>query len=235
MEPHSGFTNLDYIVIGIVLFSGLLALMRGFVREIFSLIAWAGAYFAATKFYPLAMPFVHHYIKSDKAVEWASMAAVFTVTLIILVILGSIVCSFIKGNTLTAIDRSLGFVFGLARGVLVVCIIYLVATIVLWPDLDKVQSAKAATEDEAPQQQEKGHNAPPDFLVQAKTRPLVAYGANVLKALIPEKMLDGTLKNAQSQVDALTKDKQQKALDMLSTPTTPAGNSPTSHNQENEP
>ncbi len=233
MEPHSGFNNLDYIVVGIVLFSGLLALMRGFVREIFSLISWAGAYFAATKFYPLAIPFVHHYIKSDKAAEWGAMAAVFTVTLILLMIIGSIICSFVKGNTLTAIDRSLGFVFGLARGVLVVCIIYLVATMILWQDADKEPSPPAVTADGTAQQPEKSRAVPPDFVMQAKTRPLVARGASVLKTLLPEEMLAGTIKNAQSQVDALTKEKQQKALDMLSTPTIPADIK--NLNQESQP
>ena len=233
MVPHSGFNNLDYIVVGIVLFSGLLALMRGFVREIFSLISWAGAYFAATKFYPLAIPFVHHYIKGDKAAEWAAMAAVFTVTLILLMIIGSLICSFVKGNTLTAIDRSLGFLFGLARGVLVVCIIYLVATMVLWPDADKEPSPAVVTADGTTQQPEKSRAVPPDFVMQAKTRSLVASGASVLKTLLPEQMLAGTIKNAQSQVDALTKEKQQKALDMLSTPTIPTDIKTT--NQESQP
>ena len=199
--------------------------MRGFVRELFSLVAWVGAYFAAAKLYHLAVPFVHHYIKNDKAVEWASMAAVFTVTLIALIIVGSLICNLIKGSTLTAIDRSLGFVFGLGRGVLVVCIIYLVATMVLWPDIDKPPAPPTETADNAQPQQDKGHYAPPDFLMQAKSRPLVSYGANLLKEILPEKMLDSTLKNAQSQVDAITKEKQQKELDLLSTPTAPAGNS----------
>ena len=210
--------------------SGLLALIRGLVREIFSLIAWGGAYFAAVKFYPLAMPTAHHYIKTDKAAEWAAMAAVFVVALIILMIVGSLACSLVRGKALTAIDRSLGFLYGLARGVVVVCVIYMAAVIVLWPDIDTAKpSTDTAPKTEAEQKQDKDHTTPPDMLLEAKTRPALAYGASVLKEIIPKEMLDKTIKDAEQQRDdaisranaEAEKAAQQKMLDRLSTPVPP--------------
>jgi len=212
MEPHTGFNNLDYIVIGIVLLSGLLAFMRGFLREIFSLIAWAGAYFAAVKFYPLVMPTMHHYIKADKAVEWASMAVVFVVVLIVLMIIGHLICSLVKGKALTAIDRSLGFLYGLARGALVVGLVYLGVVTVMWPDIDKPA---------AEQQQDKDRNPPPDLLMQAKTRPMLDTLAQTLKVLLPQEIIDKTLKGAEQQKEALDKNAKQQILDTLSTPALP--------------
>ncbi len=209
MEPHTGFNNLDYIIIGIVLLSGLLALLRGFVREVFSLIAWAGAYFAATTFYKIALPTTHHYIKNDKAAEWMAMAAVFLVALIILMVAGNFICGLIKHPALTTIDRSLGFLYGLARGVLVVSLIYLGAVMILWPDIDEPQSI---------QQQDKDRNAPPDTLVDAKTRPAIAFFADKLKAIVPKEMIDKKIKESEGAMQDGEKAAKQQMLDRLSTP-----------------
>jgi len=211
MEPHSGLNDLDYIVIGIILLSGLLALMRGFLRELFSLIAWSGAYFAAAKFYPLALPTVHHYIKHDKAAEISSMALVFIITLIILIIIGNLVCGLVRGRALTTVDRSLGFLYGLARGALVVCLVYLGAVMMLWPDIDAPPA----------QQQDKDRNTPPDLLMQAKTRSAMAYGANLLKGFVPKEMIDEKLKSSEKNLDATEKAAKQQILDTLSTPAPP--------------
>jgi membrane protein required for colicin V production len=218
MEPHSGFNTLDYIVIGIVLLSGLLALMRGLVREIFSLIAWVGAYLAAVKFYPYALPTAHHYLKTDKAAEWGAMAAVFLITLIVLMIIGALVCSLIKGRALTSIDRSLGFIYGLARGALVVSLVYMGVTTILWPDIDTYQLPKIG-EEQTPQA--KDHNEPPDLLIQAKTRPALHNGAELLKNFIPRGILDDKLKDIDSVSKNAAAAAKQQMLDTLSTPAPP--------------
>jgi len=213
MEPHSGLNSLDYIVIGIVLLSALLALMRGFMREIFSLIAWVGAYFAAVRFYPLAIPTLHHYIKSDQAAEWAAMAVVFIVALIFLMIAGGLICKLVRGRALTSIDRSLGFLYGLARGVLVVGLVYLGAVMVMWPDIDAPPVV---------QLQDKDRNLPPNILMEAKTRPALAYVADKLKIFVPKEMVDKKLKDAETQLNQQQDSVKQGILDKLSTPA-PAG------------
>jgi membrane protein required for colicin V production len=228
MESHGGLNNLDLVVIGIVVLSGLLALMRGFTREIFSLIAWTGAYFAASHLYHLAVPTMHAYVKNDKGAEWAAMAAVFFVALLLLMIVGSLVASLIKGRALTIVDRSLGFVYGLARGVLVVSLVYLGAVMMLWPDIDKppapIQTAttEPGTTDRAPPAAaDKDHNAPPDLLMQAKTRPILAFGANKLMAFVPQDMIDKSLKKIEEHKEDAEKEAAQKTLDRLSTPMPP--------------
>ena len=227
MEPHSGLNNLDYIVIGIILFSGLLALMRGFVREMFSLVAWIGAYFAAVKLYPLAIPTMHHYIKNDKAAEWGAMAVIYVVTLVVLIALGSLIAHYaIRGRALTSIDRSLGFLYGALRGAVVVCLIYLGAVMVLWPDIDKPPQAAVpvtvtttgVNADSTVQQGDKDRNVPPDMLLEAKTRPLLAFGGRKLAVFIPKDMIDKTIQNLTVQKNGTQKDMDQKTLDMLSTP-----------------
>jgi uncharacterized membrane protein required for colicin V production len=239
MEPHTGFNNLDYIVIGTVLLSGLLALMRGFMRELFSLIAWVGAYFAADKLYPLAVPLTRHYIKNDKAVEWAAMAGVFVITLIVLMIVGHFVCALIKGRALTTVDRSLGFLYGLARGVLVVSLVYLGVVMILWPDIDNPQEAsKPVSEQQADQQaiqvadqqanQQPGNPdkavslkdrvTPPTFLLEAKTRPALSYASKLLTGLIPKDFMDAKLKSTEEHINDVEK---AHILDKMSTPAPP--------------
>jgi membrane protein required for colicin V production len=191
-ETVSVFNNFDYIVIGVVLLSALFALMRGFVRELFSLIAWVGAYFVGITFFKPALPFVHRYIKNDQVAEWAAMAVVFTIALIFLLLLGFFVSGFIKGRVLTTIDRSLGFLYGLARGALVISLVYLGATLIFWPDIDK----------EPYQRQANDKNPPPEFLLEAKTRPLMAFGAKMLEPYLPEQLLNKKDKGAHTEETA---------------------------------
>ncbi len=141
MDLHTSFSTFDYVVIGCVLLSGLLALMRGLVREVCSLAAWAGAFVAAAKFSYLAEPWAHRYVKSDSFASQIAMVAMFFAAFVALSLVGMLIGRLVQGNALTAIDRSLGFVFGLLRGTLLVCLLYLVAISTFWPDLDAPYSA----------------------------------------------------------------------------------------------
>jgi membrane protein required for colicin V production len=205
MEPQTAFNNLDYIVLGVILLSGFLALMRGFVRELFSLVAWAGAYFAATKFYTPALPMVHHYVKNDQAAEWVAIGCVFVVALIVLMIVGNAACGLIKGRAMTSVDCSLGLLYGLARGALVVSLVYLCAVMIFWPNIDTSDNGQQQTTDKDP-------NPPPELLLHAKTRPLLAYGADLLRDFVPKDMIDKTLKGAEAQKAAMEKSARDKAL-----------------------
>src|SRR5580692_6080730 len=91
MDPHTGLNNLDYIVLGIILLSGLLALMRGFVREVLSLGVWIGAYFIAIRCYPLAEPFTKKYIKTPSLATDIAGVATFCVAFILLSIVGMLI------------------------------------------------------------------------------------------------------------------------------------------------
>jgi len=194
METESVFNNLDYIVLTVIVLSALLALLRGFVRELFSLVAWVGAYFASIKLYALAIPLSKHYIKNTQVAEWGAMAIVFVAALVVLSVIGYFICRLIKGKTLTAIDRVLGFFYGLARGVLVVSLVYLGAVMILWPDIDASPAEQLTNTD---------RNEPPEFLLKAKTRPLLAMGSKALMTFVPQEMIDEGMKSVESQKDEL--------------------------------
>ena len=222
MEPHSGLNNLDYIVLGIILASGLLALLRGFVRELFSLASWIGAYFAAVHYYGLLVPRMQHTIKNEKMANWAAMGATYFFALLLLTILGALIAHFlIRGRALTAVDRSLGFLYGVGRGLIVVGLVYLAAVMALWPDLDNPPAMSASAELDSANPAARDHNEPPEWLAHARTRPLLAFAAHRLEPLVPKSMIDKTLDDYTAQKKDAQKVLEQKTLDMLSTPVPP--------------
>ena len=215
MEAHTVFNTLDYIVMGTILISGLLAIFSGFVREMYSLFNWSASAYLGSHFYRFAEPLVKEYISNPSTVADVSIFIVFCVFFIIFGVLGMFVTRLVKGNALTAIDRSLGFVFGLIRGVFMVCLIYLVVTLVLWPDLDKkpavaaeVQKEETAKKDE-PSKTESGKRSvsfsAPHWVMEARTRPLLARGANMLREFVPEKALEKTTDSILEKKDSIEK------------------------------
>ncbi|WP_099866314.1 CvpA family protein [Pararhizobium haloflavum] len=115
-------TILDGILIGITLFSAVLAMVRGFSREVLSVASWIAAAFAAYTFYPLLVPFASDYTTSATVATIGSAAVIFLVALIIVSFITMRIADFIIDSRIGALDRTLGFVFGAARGVLLVVV-----------------------------------------------------------------------------------------------------------------
>jgi membrane protein required for colicin V production len=118
---------LDFVLFGFMLVSGLVALARGFTREILSLLTWilaaVAAYFAVQQ--PALMEFAGHQI-SNKTIATVTVAGVaFLLTLIILSIFSVRMSDWVVDSAAGAFDRTLGFIYGLARGLVFVSICYL--------------------------------------------------------------------------------------------------------------
>jgi membrane protein required for colicin V production len=118
---------LDIIVIGIMAFSGLLALARGFTREVLSLIAWGLAAVAGllAAFNPELVAMVGEYIKPERVAQVVLGAVVFLVVLIIVSLISVRLADWVLDSAAGPFDRTLGFFYGLARGFLLVVIAYL--------------------------------------------------------------------------------------------------------------
>ncbi|MFK4824017.1 CvpA family protein [Paenochrobactrum sp. BZR 588] len=115
-------TLLDGILLGITLVSAVLAMVRGFSREVLSVASWAAAAAAAYLFYPKVLPFIQPYVTSDTLAKIAALAAVFLVALIIVSIITMKIADFIIDSRIGALDRTLGFLFGAARGILLMVV-----------------------------------------------------------------------------------------------------------------
>ncbi|MCC3247356.1 CvpA family protein [Methylocystis sp. WRRC1] len=115
---------LDLAVIIIVLVSGMLALLRGFTREVLAILSWVVAAAAAYYLHPMAMPYIKPYISKDEIALAAAVASVFFVALILVSIVTVKLSDLILDSKIGALDRTLGFVFGAARGVLLAIVAF---------------------------------------------------------------------------------------------------------------
>jgi membrane protein required for colicin V production len=113
---------LDILVIIVVLISAVLAMVRGFVREVLSVASWVAAAAAAYFLYKPLVPLVQPYVESGTVATIIAAAAIFFVALIIASYITMKVSDFVIDSRVGAVDRVLGFGFGAARGVLLVVI-----------------------------------------------------------------------------------------------------------------
>lgn len=121
------FQILDFILFGIMIVSALLALARGFTREVLSLVAWgaaaAAAYFA-TKQQPL-MDLVNPHVSKPIIAQIAVAATAFILVLIIVSVISVKISDRVVDSRVGAFDRTLGLIYGLLRGLILVSIAYL--------------------------------------------------------------------------------------------------------------
>lgn len=121
-------TILDLVVIGVVLISALLAAVRGLTREVLAIASWVAAAAVAWTFHPQLLPIVKQYIPNETIALIAAIAALFLVTLILVSLITARLSDFVLDSRIGALDRTLGFVFGAGRGLLLAVIGYLFFT-----------------------------------------------------------------------------------------------------------
>jgi membrane protein required for colicin V production len=155
-------TLLDIIVLAVLLLSGLLAMIRGFVREVLSITAWGAAALTTLYAYQKLLPTAKTYIASDTLATIAVVAGIFIVTLIVVSIITVRISDMILDSRIGALDRTLGFLFGLARGLLIMVVAFLFFA---WLVPEKQQ---------------------PDWVRGAKSRVVLQGTGNWLMSLLPD-------------------------------------------------
>lgn len=115
-------TLLDGILAGFTLVSAMLAMVRGFSREILSIASWVAAAVAAYFLHPYVEPYLIPYLDSEKIRMAAAAGIVFVAALIIVTLITMRIADFIIDSRIGALDRALGFLYGAARGILVVAV-----------------------------------------------------------------------------------------------------------------
>lgn len=120
-------TTVDWVIIGIVVVSTLMSLWRGAGREIFSVITWVAAIYVGVKFATRLDGLFLHFIETQSVRFAAGFLVLFIIVMILGGLLGKLLSSFISFTGLTVVDRILGVLFGMARGVLILAVLVVLA------------------------------------------------------------------------------------------------------------
>ncbi len=154
----------DLVAIAIVVISGLFALVRGFIHELLSLGSWIGAGIATYYGIDYAIPVARGLTDVQPLADIGAGVVVFLVVLVVLSVLTRFLARRVRHSAFGALDRTLGLLFGLARGVVLVAIAGLVTA---WTY----------------------QNEPlPDWIAKARTLPIIVSSAATLYDLLPEGM-----------------------------------------------
>lgn len=153
---------IDIVVAGILLLSAIVAFFRGFVKEFLSLLGWIAAAVAALQLYPIGADYLGSLIARRELAELVAGAGIFIFALIVFSIVSSVIANAVKASQIGALDRSLGFAFGLLRGGALIAFAYLLF----------VQF-----------QPREDH---PPVLLDAKSYPFIVQGAGYLALLTPD-------------------------------------------------
>ncbi len=119
----------DFAVIGIVLLSTLVSLIRGFIKEAVSLATWVLAVWVALKYTPFVAGMLTETIDIPSVRIGIAALVLFVATLIVGALANYIVSQLVEKTGFSGTDRTLGAVFGILRGVLVVALIVMLASL----------------------------------------------------------------------------------------------------------
>ena len=175
----------DMGVIGVVAFSAILALMRGLVSEVLSVGGWVGAGVTTLYAFPHLQPYMRAHVEPAVLADGMSIVGVFVLSLVVFSVIAHEISRGVRDSALSAVDRSLGLLFGLVRGALIVCLAWMLAAW-LSPPPDQ-----------------------PQWLHDAKTRPFAEAGSAWLMSLVPPQLRN----DAAAQADALATRARQTMQD----------------------
>lgn len=189
--------GLDLAVGAILLISALIAFMRGFVHEVLSIAAWVGAVAAVIYGFPFVQPHARGLIPMNWAADAAAAVGIFLIVLLLLSIATHTVARIIQKSAFNNLDRTLGFVFGVGRAVVILAVGLIITD---W-----------LTERERPR-----------WIETAKTLPVIEIAADGLIAILPSSFIPATLAPQSRLINAKDVLDSAQTLQRLNQPA-PAG------------
>lgn len=191
---------LDLAVLIVVLVSGLLALLRGFTREVLAILSWVVAAAAAYYLHDHATPYFKPYISKEEIATVASIASVFLIALIFVSLITVKLSDVILDSKVGALDRTLGFVFGAVRGVLLAMVAFIFYSWLV-PEANQ-----------------------PEWIKNARAKPFLQAGGDKLREMLPDLEVDKLLAKIKSKKSAPAGEEAPPAEpepDKTTTPTPP--------------
>ncbi|WP_028223839.1 CvpA family protein [Paraburkholderia ferrariae] len=155
------FTAFDYAVMAVIGLSALRGAWRGFIGEIFGLIGWVAAFLVACRYVERVVPWIPAHWPGGALTQWLIAFALIVIGVVLVAgVANALLGRLVQVSGLSGVDRSLGLMFGLVRGVVLVLILVVLGGLT-----------------ELPQQ---------DFWRNALLRPYAEQGVHELKPLLPE-------------------------------------------------
>lgn len=155
------FNPLDATVVVIMLIFGIASYVRGFTAAALTLAAWGGAFMVTSYGAPLVMPNVYEIIQPEIIAYVITYAVMFALSLLILKLVASMVGKMVRNSDIGTLDSAMGLLFGLFSGMFVISALYMLTM----PFISE--------------------NNLPNWFKQAKSRPLIQYGASMISAMNP--------------------------------------------------
>lgn len=182
MSPDpSTLTTFDIAALVFIGLSMLFAFGKGFVTAALGLGAWVGAFFLTAVGFALITPWMRDTIQPDELADIISFVVLFFVALFILKQIAGWIGTAVKTSFAGLLDRSLGALFGMLRGFVIICIVYM-GTTALFPGKKQ-----------------------PEWIRDAQLRPVVHFGAEMITELARAMLGDRNGKDAQDLLDRVAK------------------------------
>ena len=113
----------DYLIVGVLLASMLLGMLRGFVREAVGLMSWLGGLWLAWRYAPGLEPYLGGMVGKPPVSLWTARALILLAVLVIGWLVAGVLGYFLRHSALSVlVDRILGLVFGTVRGAVVIAV-----------------------------------------------------------------------------------------------------------------
>ena len=174
-------TAVDVLIIGVILISAGFAMLRGLIHETFAILEWVAGGYVALRFTPVFQPLFNGAIRPPW-LEWLLVfIGTFLVVFVPLSIMSHRLSQMVKQSDIGPVDRVLGLVFGVARGLVIVGLAYIAFT-ALVPLKDH-----------------------PASLTQARSFPLIRNTSEILRELAPRGIFAGNPNAPENDNTSVTK------------------------------
>lgn len=206
---ETGLTGMDWIVICVVGLSGILALFRGFIREVLSLMTWLIAAFVTANYFDEVKAMLKPHIPQEMLLLGISTVGLFILVLLVCSIINAFIMRFLQtGSDISILDSALGMVFGVARGLFILSLTYVMFAVVMPRDQF------------------------PDMVKKARTLPLIEASAGFLQQIAPgyAKKLEEVSAQAGKEGERIAREKAEEEIQKMQKD----GLDPTKYNKDQQ-
>lgn len=165
----SEFNAVDMGILAFLALSAFIGVIRGFTREVFGIAGWVGAILVTLWGIPLLKPFMREWIGNSFFADIISALGLFIISFVTFMTLIRAISNHVKSSILESLDRSLGLLFGIVRGGILIILLFLASNIIWKP----------------------GNR--PSLLLASKSYPLLLSGTECFLTILPKGMIPSSV------------------------------------------